>query len=301
MPLRKYSGRLIVHRPETRAYDAARAMQDNHVGAVLVHDGKHVVGVVTDRDLATQVIGGELDALNVTLSQIMSTPAVVVSASANEADAAALMLEHRVRRLPVVDGEELVGLVTFDDLVLDQTVAPGTLAAIVQAQLAAPSRLKPQGQTHPTRSEVDAQLRRARAERRHAGRAALAYGALLGRTLIAARLESRERTEAALEEVLSQLLRRITPDEARQLLAQLPSSLQGRLAAAPTGPDRGITRATIEHAVSKRLDVTPGRADGIALGVCEALAATISAGELENLRSQLPTDMKDLLPTTPVE
>jgi uncharacterized protein (DUF2267 family) len=301
MSLSKYAGRLVVHRPDTRAYDSVRAMQDNHVGAVIVHDGKQVVGVVTDRDIAMRVIIGDLDPFEVKLSQIMSTPAAVVQVSAAEAEAAALMLERHVRRLPVVDGDELVGLITLDDMILGQTVAPATLAAIVQAQLSAPARLKPEGDTHPVHPKVDPEQRRTRAEHRHAARASLAYGELLGRTLATARLESRERTAAALEEVLFQLLRRITPDEARQLLAQLPSLLQERLTSASTGPDRSITCTTLEQAVTDRLDVPPARARAIVLGVCEALAATISAGELENLRSQLPTDMKDLLPTVPVE
>jgi uncharacterized protein (DUF2267 family) len=248
-------------------------MQDNHVGAVVVHDGKHVVGLVTDRDVGLQLVDLDLDPFETSLSQIMSSPAAVVPVSASESEAAALMLERRVRRLPIVDGDELAGMITLDDLILEQSVAPATL---------------------------DPQVRRARAEQRHAGRAALSYGVMIGHALACARLESRERTEAALEEVLFQILRRITPDEAHQLLAQLPSLLQGRLAAAATGPDREVTRETLQQAVASRLDVAPLRASAIVRGICESLSATISAGELDNLRSQLPSDMKALLPTIPV-
>jgi CBS domain-containing protein len=59
------------------------------------------------------------------------------------------MLERHVRRLPVVDGSKLVGMVTLDDLIADKAVDPDTLAAIVRAQLAEPARLKQAGKRRP--------------------------------------------------------------------------------------------------------------------------------------------------------
>jgi CBS domain-containing protein len=150
MSLSKYTrARLVIQRPEVHAYDAARAMEDNHVGAVIVHDGQHVVGMVTDRDLALTLVAGDLDPFEVQLLQIMATPVVVQPLTASEADAAQLMINHRVRRIPIVDGERVVGLVTLDDLLLEQALDGATVAAIVRAQLEEPARLKRRGAVAP--------------------------------------------------------------------------------------------------------------------------------------------------------
>src|SRR5689334_14624152 len=104
MSLSKYTqGRLVVLPPRATLYDASRAMADNHIGAVIVHDGEHVVGMVTDRDLALATADDE-DPFQAQLDEIMSSPAVVLPESASVDDAARRMLNHCVRRIPIVDG-----------------------------------------------------------------------------------------------------------------------------------------------------------------------------------------------------
>ncbi len=300
MSLRKYTQvRLVVQRPDTSAYDALRAMEDNHVGAIIVCEASMVVGIVTDRDLAAHVIGYELDPVEVPLADIMSSPVVTLSVTASEADAARTMLERHIRRVPLLDGSELVGLVTLDDLILNQAVAPGILAAIVRAQLAEPSRLKARGHTHPGEPEPGTDAQRGRAARRYSARLKLAYDNLIRRTMELTGLERPERAEAVLEELLSGIIRRIQPQETRQLLAQLPTLLRTRLAIVPRESDRRIARSTIEQAVADRLGVDATRASKILEQVARALEQTISPGEIEDVRSQLPPDMKNLLPTAP--
>lgn len=298
MALSKYiQTRLVVQRPDTCVYDAIRAMEDNHVGAVIVHDGKTVVGVVTDRDLAIQVIANDLDPLETLLGDLVSGPVAVLPVEASERDAAALMRDRHVRRIPIVDGPELVGIVTLDDLLLEQSVDSAVLAEIVRAQLAEPSRLKPKGDTHPRRHEGDVAARREQLARRHEGRATRSYEELIARTLAIAGLDTRERALVALEEVLGGILRRITRDEANQLLAQLPSLLRCRVSSAAHGPDRSVTRTTVEDGLVRRLQVSRQEAAAMVFTVCEAFGATISSGEIENVRSQLPGEMRNMLAT----
>lgn len=97
--------------------------------------------------------------------------------------------------------------------------------------------------------------------------------------------------------MLGSLCRRVTPDEARHFIAQLPSVLQEGLLAHLAGPDRQITLATIESEISAVLGVDMSQAAEIAAGVAEAIAAMISEGEIDALRGQLPKEMKDLFPT----
>jgi signal-transduction protein with cAMP-binding, CBS, and nucleotidyltransferase domain len=149
MTLENYTHRLVAMPRETTAYDAIRAMEDNHIGAVVVQEDGRVMGIVTDRDLAIQVISFDQDPFELCLGTLMSKPVQVVSIEASPADAARMMLDRHVRRLPIVSGAKLVGMVSLDDLIADRAVEPALLAEIVRAQLAEPARLKFAGQRGP--------------------------------------------------------------------------------------------------------------------------------------------------------
>lgn len=295
MSLTRYTqGRLVVLRPDATALDAARAMDDNHIGAVIVHDGRALVGIVTDRDLALHVVGLDQDPYEVVLRDIVSTPPVAIPVSANEFDAARLMLNHHLRRLPIVDGAALVGLVTLDDLILEQAVDLATCAAILRAQLAEPARLKRRGTVGPSAPSDGTDAAREQRRRRHEGRAKNSLDHLIRRVMMAARLPSFARAAAALEEVVAGVACRIHPEEARQFLAQLPSLLAERIEPEVEEADREITRAGIEHAVATRLSVTRERAAEIVREVSTVLAQHISMGELADVRDQLPADLRKL-------
>jgi CBS domain-containing protein len=105
---------------ERTVREAALAMDRSDIGCVLVTsmlDGKEkVVGIVTERDLVRRVLtkAGQISDLRV--KDIMSSPLIVVDPGATIVEAASVMERNRVRRLPVVDQERLVGVVTVSDL-----------------------------------------------------------------------------------------------------------------------------------------------------------------------------------------
>jgi CBS domain-containing protein/uncharacterized protein (DUF2267 family) len=291
--------RLVVQTPRTTVYDAVRAMQDNHVGAILVHDAEDVRGIVTDRDIATRMVPDDLDPFEVQLQRIMSTPLATLPPSATALDVAELMIERRVRRIPIEDAGRFVGLVTLDDLILEHGVDLFTLAGILRAQLSEPSRLKPAGQLHPMppARHADAERAQPRSAHRHAARQKRAYDTLVRRTLALTGLPEREQAEAAIEVVLSGIVRRITPEEAGDTLAQLPSLVRERVVATvPAGPDRRVTRELLEQELLERLRVGAERTGELLEQVGRALEHSISAGEIDDVRSQLPTEMKSILP-----
>jgi CBS domain-containing protein len=95
--------------------EAARVMRDAGVGAVLVVNGDSLGGVVTDRDLVIRGLaeGAGADA---PVGPLCSVKLVGVDAEADIADAQRLMRENAVRRLPVIDGGQIVGIVSLGDL-----------------------------------------------------------------------------------------------------------------------------------------------------------------------------------------
>jgi len=103
---------------DTTAAEAAKKMMKIDVGALPVcgPDGK-LCGIVTDRDLATKVVADGRDAQQVTLKELVDGSEVVtIGADDSIEEAIRSMKDHAVRRLPVLDGTDLVGMVSQADI-----------------------------------------------------------------------------------------------------------------------------------------------------------------------------------------
>ena len=99
---------------------AARAMNERHVGAAAVLEGTAVVGVVTERDMMQKIVAVGRDPGNTRVSEIMSSPAISVSVHTSVAEAAALMRKNHIRHLVVLNEQEkLVGMLALRYLLYD--------------------------------------------------------------------------------------------------------------------------------------------------------------------------------------
>jgi uncharacterized protein (DUF2267 family)/predicted transcriptional regulator len=306
MSLSKYRRpRLVIQNAQRSVHDAARAMESNHVGVIIVQDRGKVVGVLTDRDLAVRVVGYGLDPMQTTIAEVMSTDVATLSVDATEEQAIDLMVTRRVRRVPLVEADHVVGLVTLDDLLLEGGGSLPQLARVVGTQLAEPAALKPRGKVFPVEPVYGTALpthgRRESAEERglhrHAARAEETFGKLIHRVQTMAGLESREVAVTALELVLSGIVRRVTPQEASDLVAQLPSTLRDRLLDLRAGPDRDVSRGSIERELSQRLDLSADQAARLVTDVGAALEQAVSAGEIDDVVAQLPREMRGIFPS----
>jgi len=96
--------------------DAAKMMEDVKVGAIIVMENNTPVGIVTDRDFAVKVVA---HAYNITtpVKQIMSSPLFSINSDESVRTAADLMHDRGIRKLPVIDGENIVGIITATDIV----------------------------------------------------------------------------------------------------------------------------------------------------------------------------------------
>ena len=112
-------------------------MRDRNVGSVVVCDGDRPIGVITDRDLALAVVADRVDPDDLAQSYA-STPIVTGEVEMDIEEAVALMIQHRIRRLPVTESELLVGIVTIDDLAVragDLHLAQQITAEVAKAAL----------------------------------------------------------------------------------------------------------------------------------------------------------------------
>ena len=106
-------------KPDATVFDAASLMQQYNVGSVPVCDQNGVVGIVTDRDIVVRNISKGSDPRSTPVSSIMTTNVTTVSPDTDVGTLGAIMSEKQVRRVPVVDNNNLVGIVALGDLAVD--------------------------------------------------------------------------------------------------------------------------------------------------------------------------------------
>jgi len=95
-------------------FDAAVLMNGKTVGCLVIMDGEEPVGVVTERDFVRRVVAKNLPS-DTTISKIISKPLITIDPESSLRDAARLMLKNKVRRLPVVKENKLVGIIVVAD------------------------------------------------------------------------------------------------------------------------------------------------------------------------------------------
>ena len=103
--------------PATPVIEAVRLMDEKKVGALLVMEGGHLAGIVSERDVARKVILGGGDARSMSVLDIMTTRVVCGRPDLKVNEAMAIMTDKRIRHLPVADGNRVVGIVSIGDLV----------------------------------------------------------------------------------------------------------------------------------------------------------------------------------------
>ncbi|MBI4302086.1 MAG: CBS domain-containing protein [Chloroflexi bacterium] len=106
---------ITVNGEETVA-NAAQRMREANVGCLVVTNAGSVKGIVTDRDLTINCIGQGHESRQCHIALHMHTPVVTANPDMDVMDAIHLMFERKFRRLPVAEGDQLVGLVSFSDI-----------------------------------------------------------------------------------------------------------------------------------------------------------------------------------------
>jgi CBS domain-containing protein len=129
---------VVTASPDGTVREMAELMRERNVGSVVLVDGDHrPVGVITDRDLAITVVADARDPSEAA-SVLASSPVVSALVDMDVEEVAALMVRHGIRRLPVLDGERLAGIITLDDLAVrtgDRELAYTMTSQITRASL----------------------------------------------------------------------------------------------------------------------------------------------------------------------
>ena len=103
--------------PAIPVFEALQVMAEKNVGALLVLEGERLVGVFSERDYARKVILKGKSSKEIPVREIMSSHVVYIRPEQTIEDCMALMTDKRVRHLPVLDQERLVGVISIGDVV----------------------------------------------------------------------------------------------------------------------------------------------------------------------------------------
>jgi CBS domain-containing protein len=108
---------VVTATPDMSAAQAGKKMVENRVGSVIVVKEGRPVGIVTESDMVAKVIFKNVKPSSIKLEQLMSKPLITTKSSDDVHEAVLMMAQKKIRRLPVIDGDELVGIITDADVI----------------------------------------------------------------------------------------------------------------------------------------------------------------------------------------
>lgn len=103
--------------PDTHVFDALQLMAERDIGALLVMDGKKLIGIFSERDYARKVILKGKSSKDIFVGEVMSSPVVFITPQQTDEQGLALMTATHVRHLPVMENDHIRGVVSIGDLV----------------------------------------------------------------------------------------------------------------------------------------------------------------------------------------
>ncbi|GEM_PF-56020 len=108
---------VVTATPDMSAAQAGKKMVENRVGSIIIVKDGGPVGIVTESDMVAKVIFKNIKPSSIKLEQLMSKPLITTKSSDDIHEAVLVMAQKKIRRLPVIDGDELVGIITDADVI----------------------------------------------------------------------------------------------------------------------------------------------------------------------------------------
>ncbi|MEP0848363.1 MAG: CBS domain-containing protein [Phycisphaerae bacterium] len=106
--------------PDATVLDAARLMNERRIGALVVSRGDRLAGIITERDVLNRVVAAQRDPSTTRVQEVMTSSVTCCSPETTRSECEAIMRRRKIRHLPVVEGERVVGMVSVHDVLEDE-------------------------------------------------------------------------------------------------------------------------------------------------------------------------------------
>ncbi len=107
---------VVIIGEEATVMEAAKIMSDQRIGSLVVGRGEKVVGIFTERDVLNRVVARHLDPLETIVKDVMTTPVACCQPTTKRAECRSVMTAKRIRHLPVVKENKLLGMISSGDI-----------------------------------------------------------------------------------------------------------------------------------------------------------------------------------------
>jgi len=107
--------------PEDKIQSAAKIMEKHNIGSVPVCEGEHIMGILTDRDIALRSVSNGENINMQKVRDIMSSNPVFGTPDMDVTEASKIMSDRQIRRLPIVENNNLVGIISLGDIAVEPT------------------------------------------------------------------------------------------------------------------------------------------------------------------------------------
>ena len=101
---------------DSKVIDAVKIMARKKIGSIIIMEGDKAIGIVTERDLLERVLGEGKDPSEVVMREVMSSPLISIGKNTAILEAMRKMRHHNIRRLTVIEEDQLIGIVTERDI-----------------------------------------------------------------------------------------------------------------------------------------------------------------------------------------
>ncbi len=133
MPVRDImTPNVITAEGSMKASEGAQKMTKHKIGSLVIIENDKPIGIVTERDLVQKLMSKDIAPSSVMLKDVMSQPLITIKPDERLSSAAQKLLEKDIRRLPVVEGDKLVGIITDADLISFASSVTGALAQLMK-------------------------------------------------------------------------------------------------------------------------------------------------------------------------
>ena len=123
---------LVTVKADISVKKAVKVMNDFEIGCLIVVEDGEAVGIITERDILKRIVVEGRDPEKTLVGEVMSRPLIVTSPETSLEEAIESMFKHKIKKLPVVEGGKLVGLVTFTDIARIQPVMEKILRKLME-------------------------------------------------------------------------------------------------------------------------------------------------------------------------